>query len=155
MHTLKSVYLTSATLEDAILLVELETAASIAPWTLQQFSDCIAEKNPTYLLWQDSVAIGFIIYHLIAGQCEIYNIAVHPDFQGQGWGKYLLKQAMAAAREIRCESIFLEVRASNRPARGMYQALGFNEIGIRKNYYKIANGQYEDAVMMAMDLFYE
>jgi ribosomal-protein-alanine N-acetyltransferase len=144
-----------ATQNDVQALTAIEVAASAAPWTLQQFSDCIAEKNPCYILWQEKLPIGFVIYHLIAGQCEIYNIAVHPDFQKQGWGKYLLEHAIAAARKTRCESIFLEVRASNQPTRKLYEKLGFNEIGVRNNYYKKLDGKREDAIMMAIDLFYD
>ena len=147
--------LNPASLSDAEWLAQLEAAASIAPWTLQQFTDCLEQKNPAYILWQDDRAIGFVIYHLIKGQCEIYNIAVHPDFQKKGWGQYLLEHVITAARKTRCESIFLEVRDSNQAARGLYQKLGFNEIGIRRNYYKVSDGQREDAIMMAMDLFYD
>ena len=140
--------------QDPAILFAIETAASAAPWTLQQFSDCLAENNPAYILWQDEQAIGFVIYHLIKGQCEIYNIAVHPNFQKQGWGKYLFQHVVDVAVELACESIFLEVRSSNQTARKLYQAMGFNEIGRRNNYYKLASGRREDAIMMAMDLFY-
>lgn len=139
---------------DASVLFSIDREASKYCWTLQQFIDCLAENNPAYIVWKNDTAIGFVIYHLIQGQCEIYNIAVHPDFQKQGWGKYLLEQALIAARERQCESIFLEVRASNQAARNLYQKQGFNEIGVRKNYYKISADQREDAIMMAMDLFY-
>lgn len=141
--------------QDAAILFAIETVASVAPWTLQQFCDCLAENNPAYVLWQDEQAIGFVIYHLIKGQCEIYNIAVHPNFQKQGWGKYLLRHVIEATRQLACESIFLEVRASNQAARNLYQAMGFNEIGMRPNYYKLADGKREGAIMMAMDLFYD
>ena len=144
-----------ASFDDAKVLAQLEMLASAAPWTQQQFTDCLAEKNPVYILWENDLPMGFVIYHLIKAQCEIYNIAVHPDFQQQGWGKYLLEQAINDARARQCESIFLEVRASNQAALGLYQKLGFNEIGIRRNYYKMSAGNREDAIMMAMDLFYE
>lgn len=140
--------------QDAAILFAIETMASVAPWNLQQFRDCLAENNSTYILWKDEQAIAFIIYHLINGQCEIYNIAVHPNFQKQGWGKFLLQHVIDAACESACESIFLEVRASNQTARNLYHAMGFNEIGRRNNYYKLASGKREDAIMMAMDLFY-
>jgi ribosomal-protein-alanine N-acetyltransferase len=153
--SMKKPVLKAASVSDAERLAVVERAASAAPWTKQQFVDCLVEKNPAYVLWENDSVIGFVIYHLIKGQCEIYNIAVHPDFQQQGFGKYLLEQAINAARVTHCESIFLEVRASNQSARGLYQKLGFNELGVRRNYYKMSTGDREDAIMMAMDLFYD
>ena len=44
------------------------------------------------------------------------------------------------------ERIFLEVRESNSPARNLYSAKGFKEIGIRKKYYR---DPVEDAHIMA------
>ncbi|MSP53338.1 MAG: ribosomal-protein-alanine N-acetyltransferase [Gammaproteobacteria bacterium] len=153
--SMENLMLKLANVSDATCLAQLERAASAAPWTLQQFTDCLAEKNPAYILWENDRAIGFVIYHLIDGQCEIYNIAVHPDFQKNGRGKYLLEQVIDTARARRCQSIFLEVRVSNQAALALYQKLGFNEIGIRRNYYKMSSTAREDAIMMAVDLFYD
>jgi ribosomal-protein-alanine N-acetyltransferase len=52
----------------------------------------------------------------------------------------------------KADSIFLEVRPSNKIAVSLYKKRGFNEIGVRKNYYPAVNGRREDAVMLALDL---
>jgi ribosomal-protein-alanine N-acetyltransferase len=75
----------------------------------------------------------------------------------------LLRAALAAARERGANRCCLEVRASNRAARGLYEAFGFREDGLRKNYYGGAGqsgaGQSgaglssrEDAVLMSLQL---
>ena len=42
-------------------------------------------------------------------------------------------------------------RSSNKTAFHVYHRLGFNEIGIRKNYYPTEKGR-EDAIVLALEL---
>ena len=74
------------------------------------------------------------------------NIAVHPERQGYGIGRALMQHLIALANESGA-SIWLEVRRSNRPARGLYSSLGFSEVGCRPNYYPLEDGR-EDAIVM-------
>jgi ribosomal-protein-alanine N-acetyltransferase len=46
-----------------------------------------------------------------------------------------------------CRFLFLEVRASNREAKEIYEKLNFRVMGIRKNYYV---SPVEDAVIMVL-----
>jgi ribosomal-protein-alanine N-acetyltransferase len=55
------------------------------------------------------------------------------------------------AKRRDAEVVFLEVRPSNRAACRLYESLGFNEIGRRKDYYPAANG-HEDAKVLALQL---
>jgi ribosomal-protein-alanine N-acetyltransferase len=49
------------------------------------------------------------------------------------------------------QTLWLEVRASNRPAIALYEQLDFNEVSVRRNYYPTADGK-EDAIIMALTL---
>ena len=64
------------------------------------------------------------------------NLAVHPDYQRQGIGEALVLALIEGlkARGSRC--LTLEVRASNDPAKRLYEKLGFRAVGRRKNYYR-------------------
>ena len=55
------------------------------------------------------------------------------------------------ARWNRAAQVFLEVRPSNPRAIALYREYGFNEIGLRPNYYPSSKGR-EDAIVMAMEL---
>jgi ribosomal-protein-alanine N-acetyltransferase len=64
----------------------------------------------------------------------------------------LLDNVQQQAIAKKANTIFLELRATNQRALALYQMAGFNEIGLRKNYYPAAQGK-EDAVIMALMLF--
>ncbi|MBQ7088187.1 MAG: GNAT family N-acetyltransferase, partial [Clostridia bacterium] len=59
-----------------------------------------------------------------------------PDCRRGGIGSALLAAMIEAFRQEGGQSLFLEVRASNLPARSLYEKFGFTQIGIRRNYYQ-------------------
>lgn len=151
-HGLRFRAMTGADL-DAVMAIEVE--AYPFPWTRGNFLDSLACG---YRLWvaetgTDSapslVGYGVVTVHL--DEAELMNITVTVASQGQGWGRALLDQLMADARERHVRRMFLEVRPSNLPARALYQRAGFIEIGRRKGYYPAAVGR-EDALVLARDL---
>jgi len=72
----------------------------------------------------------------IHDQGELANIAVIPELRDRGLGAYLLDHVLEVARDRGVESLYLEVRVSNVRARSMYRSRGFEEIGVRKDYYE-------------------
>jgi ribosomal-protein-alanine N-acetyltransferase len=56
-----------------------------------------------------------------------------------------METLMKLARDEGMESMTLEVRVSNEPAKALYQQLGFVSAGIRKNYYSETK---EDALIL-------
>jgi ribosomal-protein-alanine N-acetyltransferase len=68
--------------------------------------------------------------------------------QNCGYGSAMLEHLLNIARHHNVQTAFLEVRPSNRHALRMYQNAGFNEVGIRNNYYPAATGR-EDAIILA------
>ena len=64
------------------------------------------------------------------------NVAVHPDFRRQGIGQMLVAALADELKQAGNRCLTLEVRASNAPAIAMYQKLGFEQVGLRKNYYR-------------------
>ena len=82
-------------------------------------------------------------------QADVLTIAVRAVFWGRGIGSALLGALLAAARDRGCAEVFLEVRADNPRARGLYLRRGFEEIGVRRGYYQPSG---TDAIVMRKDL---
>jgi ribosomal-protein-alanine N-acetyltransferase len=76
---------------------------------------------------------GFIVFRPIADrESELLNLAVDPAFRRQGVATGLVKALLADVHG----AIFLEVRQSNHVARKFYKSMGFDEIGVRPDYYQ-------------------
>jgi ribosomal-protein-alanine N-acetyltransferase len=86
-----------------------------------------------------------VLARLIAPEAEIYRVAVRSDKRRRGIGYRLLDYAIKSERGHGLESVFLEVRESNVPARNLYRSYGFVEIGERKRYY---HDPVESAIVM-------
>src|SRR5262249_52492741 len=96
---------------------------NVADYPAQQF--LVAEV--------DGRVVGFLAGRAIDDcESEIFNLAVVPEFRRRGAAGDLLQSSLGAAKPV----IFLEVRESNRAARALYKSLGFQEVGVRKQYYE-------------------
>jgi [ribosomal protein S18]-alanine N-acetyltransferase len=82
-------------------------------------------------------------------QADVLTIAVRPDHWGQGIGSALLGTLLDAARSRGCAEVFLEVRADNPRAHGLYRRRGFTDLGLRRGYYQPSG---VDAIVMRKDL---
>ena len=141
---------------DANALFLLDKAANHYPWTLKHFQSSlnmgyrgfkviINQSNNTPIL------VGFILFMTVLNEAHLLNLAVHPKFQGLGYGKVLLKMMKTILIAENSQRIFLEVRASNYKAMQFYQSEGFEYISKRKNYYPMKNGR-EDAQIMCAEI---
>lgn len=73
----------------------------------------------------------------VAGETgDVMTIAVAPDAQGRGLGHRLLDELVRRAEVSGIQSLLLEVRADNTPARKLYEHHGFDEISVRRRYYR-------------------
>ena len=82
---------------------------------------------------------------LAAAEAELFKIAVSPPQRRSGLAKGLLLRFEDLCRERGCESLFLEVRAANTAATGLYKSLGYETIGCRKKYY---SNPLDDALIL-------
>lgn len=122
------------------------------PWTEGIFRDCLRNGQECWLLMCSDQNVGHGILSVAAGESHLLNVCVHPDFQGHGFGRILVEHLLERARKGEASTIFLEVRPSNVAACELYDKLGFNEVGIRENYYPSNVGR-EDALVLAKELF--
>ena len=81
-------------------------------------------------------AAGMVLGLALPPEGELYRIAILPEHRGCGLGRLLLTEFLAALDERQAPDCFLEVRAANTVAQGLYASCGFYEVGRRKNYYK-------------------
>ena len=94
--------------------------------------------------------LGFAAFHRVIDEVEIRNIVVDPEHRHQGVGRALLETARDHLLQAGAKRVFLEVRASNKPALSLYYSLGFAIHSRRADYYR---DPQEDALVLAMELY--
>ena len=133
---------------DISAVFDIENRAYKHGWTEGILRDCL---RVGYLCWTVEMAqriVGYGILSVAADEAHLLNLAIDPEFQKQGLGRQVLHFLLDVAQKQGVETIFLEVRDSNRSAIALYLDEGFNEIGVRNGYYPADSGR-EDAVIMA------
>ena len=136
---------------DLDVVLAIECAAYEFPWSRAIFQDCVRVGYCCWLMEYGDDVGGYGVMSVGAGESHILNLCIEPRLHGQGLGRDLLRHMMEVARGHRAETAFLEVRPSNEVARGLYADAGFDEVGIRRNYYPAWSGR-EDAIIMARGL---
>ncbi|MDX6404405.1 MAG: [ribosomal protein S18]-alanine N-acetyltransferase [Blastocatellia bacterium] len=145
---------------DLLEVIEIEDLSGISAWgwdayhkELQSPEDVIMLVARPATTGQDhaskNVIAGFIVSRVIAGELHINNVAVRPDFQRRGIAGKLLSTLLAQGRKQGAHLAFLEVRAGNDAAQGLYRRSGFEVTGRRRRYY---NDPLEDALLMSLTL---
>ncbi len=136
---------------DLPVIVDIERRSYQFPWTEGIFIDCLRHGYSAWVFEMDRRIVGYGVMSLAVQECHILNLCVDPDCRGQGKGRQLLEQLLMTARARNADTAFLEVRVTNIQALSLYFSEGFNEIGIRRNYYPALVGR-EDAVILAKTL---
>ena len=131
----------------------LEESVYPHPWSSGNFLDSFASAYQAWVLRdQAGQLLAYYLLMPMVDEAHLLNLAVSPDMQGCGLGRFMLDQMLACARGLGMESVLLEVRPSNTRALEVYRRYGFSQIGRRKAYYPAANGQREDAIVMRLGL---
>lgn len=132
-------------------VLQIETRAYPLPWTEDYFSHCLRTGMCCRVIERHGLIEAYGIMSVGTGTAYILNLCVRPASQRRGLGRRMLAHLIEFARRQRVETVRLEVRASNLPARSLYQSIGFEAIGIEKDYYRLPQG-CEDALIMARPL---
>ncbi|MDP2915541.1 MAG: ribosomal protein S18-alanine N-acetyltransferase [Candidatus Aminicenantes bacterium] len=134
-------------------VMAIEQASFPNPWSEVTFRGEIQNDGISFPLVAveraEKRVVGYIIYWKIQDEIQINNIAVHPDFRGLGVGKAMMRNILDAVRAQGAIFATLEVRISNKPARVLYEKLGFEIIGLRKDYYA---HPAEDALVLGLNI---
>lgn len=146
---------------------EVEKSAYAHPWSRKHFADSLVSGYPAIMLLGEALAqevvwpkradgrvvLGYVVAMPGPEEVHLLNITVSPQHQRQGWARCLLDGLVLWSRGQRALWLWLEVRAGNVPARGLYDRYGFQAVGLRKNYYPAGQFVREDAVVMNLDLW--
>lgn len=127
-------------------VAELEKLCFSDPWSERSIA---AELTNQLALWlvavEDGRVAGYIGSQTVPDESDMMNVAVHPDFRRRGIAEALVTALCAALKAQGSVSLTLEVRASNDPAKALYEKLGFEQVGRRPNYYR---NPKEDALIL-------
>lgn len=127
-------------------IAAIEQACFYDPWSIGVIEACLAQ--PHYI-WETYTKDGQIVAYACGSvsleEGEILRVGVLPVYRRQGIGEQVLASLLARLERQGVEKVFLEVRASNVAAQGLYAKMGFAVIGRRKGYYAAG----EDAVIMS------
>ncbi len=123
----------------------IEQAAFTDPWSLRDFRECVVSDVVFLVAAAPEGVAGYVVAQDAADEGEILNLAVAPARMRGGIGRALVEGALATLRARGARRVFLEVREGNAPARALYAALGFEEVGRRPRYYR---RPVEDAIVL-------
>ncbi len=145
-------YLTIAPMQladiDEVLVIE--HLCFPTPWSWFAFHTELSENH--YALYivgrMGERIVAYAGAWLILDEAHITNVAVHPDWQGHGFGKQILLALLARAKAKGASRATLEVRKSNHKAQQLYLRNGFVFRGVRHRYYTDTG---EDALIMWKD----
>jgi ribosomal-protein-alanine N-acetyltransferase len=145
--TLPPFQIRPAVLADVDAVAAIEAAAFSNPWHPQTIRSLVAQGRARILVGEDPSEgiVGYAVIWWALDQGELANLAVKEEYRGRGLGAALLERAMAEARAHQVESLFLEVRESNRKAQNLYLAWGFMQVAVRRDYYR---NPREDALVL-------
>ena len=136
---------------DLDAIMEIEQRAYDFPWSQGIFRDCLRVGYCCWCYEIDDEIHAYGVMSVAAGESHILNLTVHPESQRQGIGIKLMKHFLQLASRHSADTVMLEVRPSNIAAVRLYEKMGFNEIGVRRNYYPAGDGR-EDALLLALSL---
>jgi len=132
-------------------ILHIERATFPDPWTREALAGSLL-PGPMHALSaidESGRVAGYAMGLVLPPEAEILNLAVAAGRRGQGTGRALLEALLALFRTAGATAAFLEVRRSNEAAIGLYRAVGFEPLGVRRSYY---DRPKEDALTMRLEL---
>jgi ribosomal-protein-alanine N-acetyltransferase len=138
--------------EDLPEVMAIEVVSFSVPWTEEMFGNELGAGTLAGILVARVPeagtlrrVVGYICVWLVTDELHINNLAVHPRWRKRGIARELLRAALQHGRRGGARAAFLEVRASNVAAQGLYRQFHFESVGVRPRYY---THPIEDAVIM-------
>lgn len=133
--------------EDVDSVVNIEKQLFSKPWTKQDFINSMSDMHNIYVVAENEKkeVIGYCGIWGVLDEGQITNVAVRSQDQGRGIGFEMVTELLRIGENEGLHQFTLEVRASNSRAIALYEKLGFEKEGIRKNFYEKPT---EDGIIM-------
>ena len=127
-------------------IAELEKLCFNDPWSENSIASELDNRLAFWLVATDEDrVVGYVGSQTVLGETDMMNIAIHPDYRKRGVAIMLIEALILHLTQQGSHSLMLEVRSSNEPAKSLYSKMGFETVGIRRNYYR---NPREDAMIL-------
>ena len=124
----------------------LEKVCFSDPWSEKSVASEVENPLSCWMVALDGETVaGYVGSQTVLEETDMMNVAVHPNFRRQGVARALIPALTEELKKRGSHCLTLEVRASNDPARALYESLGFVLVGTRRNYY---HNPKEDALIL-------
>ena len=131
---------------DVQQVAAIEAESFSLPWSEQAFRDSLAMYHTIFLVADlEGRIAGYCGCYQSLEEAEITNVAVKQELRGKGIARELLQELFRVGTAQGVFAYTLEVRISNTPAIHLYESLGFENVGIRRDFYEKPT---EDAMIM-------
>ena len=122
--------------EQVLAAAALEERLFSHPWRAQDFEESLTDPSRAFFAaCEDGKLIGYCGLQWSGEQGDVLTIGVEPCCRRKGIGARLMEALLQECARNGVRELFLEVRASNDAARGLYEKCGFTLLYARKNYY--------------------
>lgn len=137
--------------EDIDRILEIEHASFSTPWSREAFyNELYNNKFAVYIVIEvDKKVVGYCGVWIVIDEGHVTNVAILPEYRGKKLGEQLMHALVEVAKGMGAKTMTLEVRVTNYIAQSLYRKFGFQNGGIRKNYY---TDNQEDALVMWVKL---
>ena len=138
--------ITKMTEQHVAQVAGLEKLCFSDPWSEKSVASELENELALWLVALEGETVaGYIGSQTVLGETDMMNVAVRPDYRRRGIGEQLVNALVEQLKGLDSHSLTLEVRVSNAPAIALYQKLGFEIAGRRRNYYR---NPREDALIL-------
>ena len=129
----------------------IEMMAYDFPWSEGIFRDCLRVGYSCWVLTDLEAIQGYAIMSVAAQEAHVLNVCVRAAARRRGYARQMITHLLERAVAHGALTALLEVRPSNREALALYRSFGFSEVGVRRQYYRHADGR-EDALILEFGL---
>ena len=126
-------------------VAEMERVCFSQPWSEKALELLLGDDGVGFVCLAEGVVTAYGGMMLNPWEGQVTNIATHPSYRRQGYGKAVTEALLKEAEAKGVEQVSLEVRISNAGAIALYEGLGFEAVGRRKGFYQ---NPREDALVM-------